>query len=54
MTNFKCLFGMHRYEVLKEVELTDVRGNVIGATIISRCNDCGKIKSTDVITTKMV
>ena len=41
--SIKCKFGIHKYEVYKEEEYTDMRGNVIGKIIISRCNICGKI-----------
>lgn len=39
----KYKFGLHKYEVYKEEELTDVRKDVIGKVIISRCSVCGKI-----------
>lgn len=48
--SIKCLFGLHEYEVHKELELTDVRKDVIGTIIISRCIHCGKIKTTEVRT----
>ena len=35
--SIKCKFGIHKYEVYKEEELTDVRRDVIGKVIISRC-----------------
>lgn len=41
--SIKCKFGIHKYEVYKEEELTDVRKDVIGKVIISRCTICGKI-----------
>lgn len=41
--SIKCKFGIHKYEVYKEEELTDVRRDVIGKVIISRCTICGKI-----------
>lgn len=34
----------------KELELTNVRKDVIGTVIVSRCAHCGKIKSTEVRT----
>lgn len=43
MDSLRCKLGLHKYEVYKEEEYTDVRGNVIGKIIISRCNICGKI-----------
>ena len=44
MNNLKCTFGLHKYEAYKEEELTDVRKDVIGKVIISRCANCGKIR----------
>ena len=41
--SIKCTFGLHKYEVYKEEELIDVRKDVIGKVIISRCSVCGKI-----------
>ena len=41
--SIKCKFGIHKYEVYKEEELTDVRRDVIGKVIISRCTICSKI-----------
>lgn len=43
-------FNAHKYEVLKEEEFKDVHGIVIGKVIISRCTNCGKIKSTKIYT----
>lgn len=43
MDSIKCKFGLHKYEVYKEEEFTDVRKDVIGKVIISRCYICGKI-----------
>lgn len=37
-------FNIHKYEVLKEEELKDAHGILIGKVIISRCTNCGKIK----------
>lgn len=41
--SIKCKLGIHKYEVYKEEELTDIRKDVIGNVIISRCSVCGKI-----------
>lgn len=46
----KCLFGIHTYEIHEEFELTDVRKDVIGTIIVSRCTRCGKIKTTEIRT----
>jgi hypothetical protein len=49
--NIWCrFFGIHKYEVYKEEQLKDVKGNVIGKAIITKCTNCGKIKCTKVYT----
>lgn len=43
----KCFIGLHKYEVIKEVEVKDVdTDSVVGINIVSRCTQCGKITST--------
>ena len=43
----KCFIGLHKYEVIKEVEVKDVDTDiVVGINIVSRCTECGKINST--------
>lgn len=44
----RCLFGLHSYEIHKEEDFTDARGNVIGKMIINRCKYCGKIDGTKI------
>lgn len=51
MEDIKCLFGLHKYEVYKELDLTDVRGNIIGKIIVTKCSKCGKIHKKNIITT---
>lgn len=46
--SIKCLFGLHKYEVYKEENIEDARGNVTGKTIINRCKNCGKIKENKI------
>lgn len=46
--SIKCLFRLHNYEVYKEIELINVRKDVIGIIIVSRCTRCGKIKTTEI------
>lgn len=41
--SLKCKFRFHKYEVYKEEEFIDIRKNIIGKVIISRCSICGKI-----------
>lgn len=48
--SIKCKLGIHKYEVYKEEELTDIRKYVIGKVIISRCSVCGKIHVDKVYT----
>lgn len=48
----KCLFGFHKYEVYKEEQVSDYKGNIIGKVIISRCSECGKLKNHYVETVK--
>ena len=43
-------FGLHKFEVFKQDEKTDPKGNVIGLVIISRCSNCGKITSKTIYT----
>lgn len=40
----RCFFGLHKYGVFKEIEVSDKRGNIVGTNIVSRCSNCGKIK----------
>ena len=46
--SIKCLFRLHNYEVYKEIELVNVRKDVIGMIIVSRYTRCGKIKTTEI------
>lgn len=48
--NTRCAFGLHKCEVLKQEDIKDVYGHVIGIAIISRCSNCGKIKTSYVYT----
>ena len=48
--DFKCFFGLHKYEVLDTKEVKNPYGAVIGTTIISRCSNCGKIKEFTIYT----
>lgn len=43
----KCFFGVHKYEVLEQQEVTDERNAaVVGINYVSRCANCGKLKVT--------
>lgn len=49
--NIWCRFlGLHKYEILKEENLNNKRGDIIGIVIISKCSNCGKIKQTTIYT----
>lgn len=50
--DIKCFVGLHKYEVLNEENMIDVRNNIIGKVIISRCANCGKIKTKYIDTVK--
>lgn len=42
---FRCLIGLHKYEVINEYDLKQFgTENIIGKVIVSRCKDCGKLK----------
>lgn len=43
-----CWIGMHSYQIHKEVDLINTDNLTIGTVIISRCEYCGKIKSTKI------
>lgn len=43
--DFKCFIGLHKYEVLKEENISLIGTDVIVAkTIVCRCSNCGKLK----------
>lgn len=46
----KCLLGLHEYTVLYTKEIHNPYNVIIGFSIISRCNRCGKIKETVIYT----
>lgn len=49
--NIWCrFFNLHKYETVKEENLTNKHGDIIGIVIICKCNNCGKIKQTVVYT----
>lgn len=50
--DFKCLIGLHKREVYKEEDVINIRGEKTGKIIISRCVNCGKLKTTYIETLK--
>ena len=47
--DLKCMLGAHKYEVYKEENVTLAGTEIVVAkAIISRCNNCGKIKIEEV------
>ena len=47
--DFKCFFGNHKYEVYKEENVTLAGTEIVtGKIIISRCTNCGKIKTENI------
>lgn len=48
--DLKCFFGLHKFEVLKEEVVKHPYGTVVGTVVISRCKNCGKIKSKTIYT----
>lgn len=49
--NIWCkFFNLHKYEVIKEENKLDPKGNVIGKILISRCTNCGKINHKTIYT----
>lgn len=48
--DIKCLIRLHHYEIIETLDYRDVRGNVIGKVIISRCKNCGKLKQYKILT----
>lgn len=45
-------FNLHKYEIIKEENITNIHGDKIGITIISKCSNCGKIKHHIIYTEK--
>lgn len=49
--NLWCkILNLHKYEIIKEETLTNKHGDIVGLIIISRCTNCGKIKSKTIYT----
>lgn len=41
-----CYLGMHVYQMMETKEITNDKGEVTGYAYVSKCRDCGKIKTT--------
>lgn len=52
--SIKCKLGMHNYEIIDTKEVNSYHNTVIGLVYISRCKNCGKIKSTRVYTDNII
>ena len=51
--DIKCLFGVHRYEVLEQQEvITTHIETPVGVNYVSRCANCGKLHITFVAKTE--
>jgi len=51
-SDFKCILGLHHYEVINTEPLLQAGTNIeIGKILINRCVNCGKIKTHTVRTT---
>ena len=49
--NLLCRFlNLHKYEIIRDIPKHDAKGNVIGSVLVSRCTNCGKIKSKTIYT----
>lgn len=50
-TDKKCFFGLHKYETLEKLDVTDINGvGKVGISYVLRCTNCGKIRSVFVPT----
>lgn len=43
-------FHLHHYEIIKEENLTNRHGDIIGIVVISKCRNCGKVTSKTIYT----
>lgn len=49
--DLKCFFGVHKFEIVKELEVKDIVSDdvnscpTVGINIIRCCTNCGKLKS---------
>lgn len=51
-SDFKCILGLHHYEVINTEPLLQAGTNIeIGKILINRCTNCGKIKTYVIRTT---
>lgn len=41
----KCALGLHKHEVLQEHEIKNYQGEVLQRAIVSRCTNCGHIRT---------
>lgn len=46
----RCALGLHKLEVIDSKPIDNIRSEVVGNIIISRCACCGKIKTKTIYT----
>lgn len=46
--DLKCFFGIHRYSEPEIIEVKNHYGEVTKRIYISRCSNCGKLRSKEV------
>ena len=46
--DFKCFIGLHKYEIIERIPITNPYNINIGIIIVSRCKNCGKIKEISI------
>lgn len=48
--DFKCFIGLHRYEVIENIDIKNPYNAVVGHAIVNRCTHCGIIKEYPIYT----
>ncbi|MBO4551455.1 MAG: hypothetical protein J5733_12055 [Bacteroidaceae bacterium] len=47
--DWRCVFGLHQYDVYKEIDIKDPRGIPVVKVIVLRCRHCGCIRSERIV-----
>lgn len=51
MNDIKCKLGFHKYEVIREENVTNTAGDfVMGKVYVQQCKHCGKLKHYIILT----